>query len=237
MILQSEYVRWYTVILLKGYSLKSYFSLLRTEWYREYKDITSWLATMQYLLAATFIVYLIFRDLAGQLWLSLFWVIAIFSLINASVTAFKDTFTRDFVWLYQLYAPEVVLLSKMLFSFLKNIILLLILWGVMVLFFGQAIRLKDGFLVSLLLAALNFSAISHLVNAIAHRTDRSQSLYPVLSLPLIIPVVLELYNIGAITIGLNPAANNWWSDASILLGLGLLFTVGAMVLFPYVWKE
>jgi len=217
--------------------LKSYFALLRTEWYKDYKDITSWLATLQYLLAATFIIYLIFRDMGGQLWLSMFWVIAIFSLINASSTAFKDTFTQDYVWLYQLYAPEEVLIAKMLFSFIKNLILLLILWVMMILFFGQAIRLTGGFFVSLVLAALNFSAISHLVNAIAHRTDRSQSLYPVLSLPLIIPVILELYNIGAITIGLNPAANNWWSDASILTGLGLIFLVGALLLFPYVWKE
>ncbi|MBY5960107.1 ABC transporter permease [Membranicola marinus] len=217
--------------------MKAYISLLRTEWYRDYKDLTSWMATLQYLLASTFIIYLIFRDMAGQLWLSMFWVIAIFSLINASVTAFKDTFTHDFVWFYQLYAPEVILLSKMVISFLKNLILLLVLWGLMILFFGQAIRIPGGFFVSLVLAALNFSAISHLVNAIAHRTDRSQSLYPVLSLPLIIPVVLELYNIGAIAIGLNPAANNWWSDASILTGLGLIFTVGAVVLFPYVWKD
>lgn len=167
----------------------------------------------------------------------MFWVIAIFSLINASVTAFKDTFTNDYVWLYQLYAPEAILLSKMIISFLKNLVLLLVLWGLMILFFGQAIRIPGGFFISLVLASLNFSAISHLVNAIAHRTDRSQSLYPVLSLPLIIPVVLELYNIGAITIGLNPAANNWWSDASILTGLGLIFTVGALMLFPYIWKD
>lgn len=217
--------------------MKSYFSLLKTEWYRDYKDLTSWLATLQYLLASTFIIYLIFRDMGGKLWLSMFWVIAIFSLINASVTAFKDTFTNDYVWLYQLYAPEVILLSKMIISFLKNLVLLLVLWGLMILFFGQAIRIPGGFFISLVLASLNFSAISHLVNAIAHRTDRAQSLYPVLSLPLIIPVVLELYNIGAITIGLNPAANNWWSDASILTGLGLIFTVGALMLFPYVWKE
>ncbi len=217
--------------------MKAYISLLRTEWYRDYKDLTSWLATLQYLLASTFIIYLIFKDMGGQLWLSMYWVIAIFSLINASVTAFKDTFTNDYVWLYQLYAPEAILISKMAISFLKNLVLLLVLWGLMILFFGQAIQLTGGFFISLVLAALNFSAISHLVNAIAHRTDRSQSLYPVLSLPLIIPVVLELYNIGAITIGLNPAANNWWSDASILTGLGLIFTVGALLLFPYVWKE
>lgn len=217
--------------------MKAYFALLRIEWYKDYKDITSWLSTMQYMLAATFIIYLIFREMTGRLWLSMFWVIAIFSLINASVTAFKDTFTRDYIWLYQLYSPEVVLMAKLVFSFVKNLILLVILWGLMTLFFGQAIQLTGGFFASLVLAALNFSAISHLVNAIAHRTDRSQSLYPVLSLPLIIPVVLELYNIGAITIGLNPAANNWWSDASILTGLGLLFTVGALLLFPYIWRE
>lgn len=217
--------------------MRPYLYLIKTEWQKEYKDITSWLATLQYLLAATFIIYLIFRDMSGKLWLSMFWVIAIFSLINASVTAFKDTFMRDYIWLYQLYSPEVVLMAKLVFSFIKNLILLLILWALMVLFFGQAIHLAGGFFVSLVLAALNFSAISHLVNAIAHRTDRSQSLYPVLSLPLIIPVVLELYNIGAITIGLNPAANNWLSDASILTGLGLIFSMVALFLFPYVWRE
>ena len=217
--------------------MNTYFTLLRTEWSKEFKDITSWLSTLQYVLASTFIVYLIFRDLSGQMWLALFWVIAIFSLINASVSAFKDTFSRDYIWLYQLYSPENVLISKLVYSIIRNIIMLLVLWGMMILFFGQAIRLPGGFFLSLVLAALNFSAISHLVNAIAHRTDRSQSLYPVLSLPLIIPVILELYNMGAITMGLNPAANNWWSDASILTGLGLVFTVAALFLIPYVWKE
>lgn len=217
--------------------MNPYLSLLRVEWTKEFKNLTSWMSTLQYVLSATFIVYLIFRDLSGQMWLALFWVIAIFSLINASVSAFKDTFSRDFPWLYQLYAPENVLISKLIFSILKNIIMLMVLWGMMVLFFGQAVQLPLGFFVSLVLAALNFSAISHLVNAIAHRTDRSQTLYPVLSLPLTIPVILELYNLGAITIGINPAANNWWSDASILTGLGLLFSMAALFLIPYVWKQ
>jgi len=199
--------------------------------------MTNWMTTLQFGLSATFIVYLILRDLSGQMWLALFWVIAIFSLINASVSAFKDTFTRDYVWLYQLYSPENVLLSKLMYSVLKNTLLLMVLWGLMILFFGQAVRMPGGFFISLVLAAINFSAISHLVNAIAQRTERSQSLYPVLSLPLTIPVVLELYNMGAITIGLNPAANNWWSDASILFGLGLVFSVAALFLIPYVWKQ
>lgn len=214
-----------------------YIELLRTEWSKEFKNMTSWMSTLQYGLSATFIVYLILRDLSGQMWLALFWVIAIFSLINASVSAFKDTFTRDYVWLYQLYSPENVLLSKLMYSVLKNTLLLMVLWGLMILFFGQAVRMPGGFFISLVLAAINFSAISHLVNAIAQRTERSQSLYPVLSLPLTIPVVLELYNMGAITIGLNPAANNWWSDASILFGLGLVFSVAALFLIPYVWKQ
>lgn len=217
--------------------MNPYFSLMRVEWSKEFKNLTSWMSTLQYVLAATFIVYLIFRDLSGQMWLALYWVIAIFSLINASVSAFKDTFSRDYVWLYQMYSPENVLISKLVFSVLKNFIMLLVLWGMMILFFGQAIRLPIGFLVSLVLASLNFGAISHLVNAIAQRTDRSQTLYPVLSLPLTIPVILELYNLGAITIGINPAANNWWSDASILTGLGLLFSIGALFLIPYVWKQ
>lgn len=217
--------------------LSSYFELLRTEWSKEFKNMTSWMSTLQYGLSATFIVYLILRDLSGQMWLALFWVIAIFSLINASVSAFKDTFTRDYVWLYQLYSPENVLLSKLMYSVLKNTLLLMVLWGLMILFFGQAVRMPGGFFISLVLAAINFSAISHLVNAIAQRTERSQSLYPALSLPLTIPVVLELYNMGAITIGLNPAANNWWSDASILFGLGLVFSVAALFLIPYVWKQ
>lgn len=217
--------------------LSSYFELLRTEWSKEFKNMTSWMSTLQYGLSATFIVYLILRDLSGQMWLALFWVIAIFSLINASVSAFKDTFTRDYVWLYQLYSPENVLLSKLMYSILKNTLLLMVLWALMILFFGQAVRMPGGFFISLVLAAINFSAISHLVNAIAQRTERSQSLYPVLSLPLTIPVVLELYNMGAITIGLNPAANNWWSDASILFGLGLVFSVAALFLIPYVWKQ
>lgn len=217
--------------------MSSYIELLRTEWSKEFKNMTSWMSTLQYGLSATFIVYLILRDLSGQMWLALFWVIAIFSLINASVSAFKDTFTRDYVWLYQLYSPENVLLSKLMYSVLKNTLLLMVLWGLMILFFGQAVRMPGGFFISLVLAAINFSAISHLVNAIAQRTERSQSLYPVLSLPLTIPVVLELYNMGAITIGLNPAANNWWSDASILFGLGLVFSVAALFLIPYVWKQ
>lgn len=195
------------------------------------------MATLQYLLASTFIIYLIFRDVFGKLWLSMFWVIAIFSLINAATTAFKDTFSRDYIWLYQLYASETVLLTKITISFFKNILLLLILWGMMTLFFGHYVLAPGGFLLSLVLASLNFSAISHLVNAISNRTEKAQSLYPVLSLPLIIPVILELYNMGAITMGLNPAANNYWSDASILAGLGLLFSVGALFLFPYVWRD
>lgn len=217
--------------------MSSYIELLRTEWSKEFKNMTNWMTTLQFGLSATFIVYLILRDLSGQMWLALFWVIAIFSLINASVSAFKDTFTRDYVWLYQLYSPENVLLSKLMYSVLKNTLLLMVLWGLMILFFGQAVRMPGGFFISLVLAAINFSAISHLVNAIAQRTERSQSLYPALSLPLTIPVVLELYNMGAITIGLNPAANNWWSDASILFGLGLVFSVAALFLIPYVWKQ
>lgn len=217
--------------------MKSFLHLLRTEWLKEYKDLTSWLSTLQYILASTFIVYLIFKDMSGKLWLSMFWVIALFSLINAASTAYKEEFTGQYIWLYQQYSAEVILLAKLVFGVLRNLILLLVLWGLMSLFFGQAIRVVSGFFISLVLAALNFSAINHLINAISNRTDRAQTLYPILSLPLTIPVLLELYNIGAITLGLNPAANNWATDTYMLLSLGLIFSTAALFLFPYVWKE
>ncbi|WP_236975830.1 heme exporter protein CcmB [Membranihabitans maritimus] len=217
--------------------MKSYFTLVKNRWQRDRRDIGTLLSTLQYLLAATFIVYLIFRDLSAQMWLSLYWIIAIFSLINASSTALKSELKEHHKMLFQLVEPEVLLFSRLSIGLVKNTILLVVLWGLMSFFFGQVVQDFWGFSVAIVLAALNFSAITHLVNAIAYRSEKSQSLYPVLSLPVIIPVVLELYNIGAIAVDINPVANDWGSDALILGGLGLAMCVASLFLFPYLWTD
>src|SRR5690625_392193 len=129
---------------------------------------------MQYLLASTFIVYLIFREMGGQLWLSMFWVIALFSLINAASTAFKEEFSSQYIWLYQQFSSETILLAKMAFAVIRNLTLLLVLWGLMILFFGQAISLKGGCLASLFLACKIFIAFIIWFHAFSVRTDRAQ---------------------------------------------------------------
>ncbi|WP_236969960.1 hypothetical protein [Membranihabitans marinus] len=204
---------------------------------QEWRSISDWLSALQFLLASVFIVYLIFDSLNSKMWLSLYWVIAVFSLIHASSRGLKEELEEEYQMLYQLLSAESVLLSGLLIGFIQNLFLLSILWGAMYFLFGNFVINSLSFVVSLILAAFNFSAITHLMNGIAIRSNKSQSLYPVLTIPLIIPIILELYNIGAISVGINPVANNWASDAFILSGLGLCFSVASVFLFPYIWSD
>lgn len=92
------------------------------------------------------------------------------------------------------------------------------------------------FILVMILGSLGLSSVLSMVSAIASRAGHSAALMPILSFPVILPLLMTTIRLSKNAIdGLN------WSVSQpliiILLSMNVLIVALAYLLFPYLWKE
>ena len=107
---------------------------------------------------------------------------------------------------------------------------------VYILFMNNPVQNTASYLLIVLLGCIGFSSTFTMLSAIASKSGSSNLLMPVLSFPIIIPLLLVLIKASKKSMdGLEMSLI--WPDLGILLLLNLMDVVVAYVLFPFLWKE
>jgi heme exporter protein B len=92
------------------------------------------------------------------------------------------------------------------------------------------------YILVMLLGCLGFSATFTLLSSIASKSGNGHLLMPVLSFPIIIPLLLVLIKASKKAMdGLDPSL--LLPDLLVLLALNSIVIALSYVLFPYLWKE
>jgi heme exporter protein B len=166
------------------------------------------------------------------------WVVIFFSAMSGLSRTFVSEEERGTSMTLQLVAPSgAVYFGKLLF----NLVLVAGLNGVTVLLYmllmdGFVIRNTGIFALTLALGTIGFAAAATVIAAIIARASTRGTLYPVLSFPILLPLLLTVIN------GTRLAADGAeFSEAAgefqlLVSYIGVLVTVSAMV-FDYVWKD
>ncbi|NHE58358.1 heme exporter protein CcmB [Cyclobacterium plantarum] len=193
-----------------------------------------------YVISAVFTAYLSMGAGSGSLqvpvWNALYWIIILFSSVNAVAKSFVQEHQARQLYYYMIASPEAIILSKTIYNTLLTLVLALLGYVVFGLVFGNPVADKPLFMLNLLLGAMGFSASLTMVSAIASKAGNNGTLMAILSFPVLIPILLMAIQVSKNAIdGLDREIN--LEKILTLLAINALVTASAYILFPYLWRS
>lgn len=221
--------------------------LLREIWYLIQKDFRlEWRqraalsGMLLYVGSTVFVCYMSFALRGGQLpvpaWNALFWIILLFTAVNAVAKGFLQESRGRQLYYYALVRPQAVILAKIGYNSMLLLGLSTVGFGVYALVLGNPVQDVPLFVGNVLLGALGFAATLTLVSGIASKATNSHTLMAVLGFPIMIPMLLLLIKVSKNALdGLEWEA----SRGSMLTLVALNLIVGAVsyILFPFLWRS
>lgn len=189
-----------------------------------------------HIFSATFIVYLSVRIVNAPTWNALYWVIMLFTSVSAVAKSFIAEGRGKNLYYHSIATPQEIIISKIIYNSMLSVFLGATSILVYILFMNNPVQNIASYLLILLLGCIGFSSTFTMLSAIASKSGGSNLLMPVLSFPIIIPLLLVLIKASKKSMdGLEMSLI--WPDLGILLLLNLMVLVMAYVLFPFLWKE
>lgn len=221
--------------------------LVREIWYLMLKDFRlEWRqraalnGMLLYVGSTVFVCFLSF-SLKGGLppapaWNALFWIILLFSAVNAVAKGFLQESRGRMLYYYTLVPPQAVILAKIAYNALLLLGLALAGLGLYMIVLGNPVQDPTLFVGNVALGALGFASTLTLVSGIAAKATNSNTLMVVLGFPLMIPMLLLLIKVSKNALdGLEFEA----SESALLTLVALNLIVGAVsyLLFPFLWRS
>ncbi len=213
------------------------YALIRKEILLEWRRQSALSGVILYLFSTVFLSYLAFDGrIDVQTWNALFWLIMLFSALNAIMKAFIQESEKRHIFYYMMVSPATFINAKIIY----NAVLLtgLAFAGVAVFmgFMGNPVLALSLFLINVLLGMVGFSSVLCLISAIASRARNNFTLMAVLGFPLILPLLLVLIRVSGQTISGASLGDVAPGFITILLLTAISVTL-SNVLFPYIWKD
>ncbi len=168
----------------------------------------------------------------------LFWVVIFFSAMSGLSRVFVSEEERGTsLALHLVAAPSTIFSGKLLFNvilvFCMNIIIAFLY---SMLFEAFIIRNFSLFAVSFILGNIGLAVASTIIAAIISKAGAKGTLYPVLSFPILLPLILTSVQL---TLLANQGAG--FGDAKFELAIVFCYDViiltGSYMLFDFVWKD
>lgn len=171
--------------------------------------------------------------LTGMLWVVMFF--AAMSGLSRSFVAEEERGTT--MTLQLLATPAAVYLGKLLFNLLLVLVLNVFIVALYVLVMEQfSIRQPDLFWLVMLLGSLCMASATTIIAAIIAKANTRGTLFPVLSFPVLLPLLMA--GISATKIAVEEGS--WasaWPDLQLLGSYLVVVTTVAFLLFDFVWRD
>ncbi|WP_114749570.1 heme exporter protein CcmB [Pleomorphovibrio marinus] len=214
--------------------------LIRKEALLEWRQKYALNGILLYVVSAVFITYLSFGmgqgSLAVTTWNALFWIILLFSAINAVAKSFIQEHQGRLLYYYMIASPEAIILSKVVYNTFLTLFLSLLGFLVFGIIMGNPVQDIWLFLLNLLLGAIGFSACLTMVSSIASKAGNNGTLMAILSFPILIPILLMAIRISKNSIdGLDLSVS--LDKLITLLAIDAIVVAVGFILFPYLWKS
>jgi heme exporter protein B len=193
-----------------------------------------------YLASTLFVCYLSFAVKGNQLsvstWNALFWIIILFTSVNAIAKSFIQERLGRNIYYYTIASPQGIIISKMLYNICLMLVLSLSGFIFYALVLGNPVQDIQLFLLNLLLAGTGFSAVLTLISGIASKASNSSTLMSILSMPILIPMLLLVIKISKNAIdGLSWSVST--NSLLVLVAINVMLGSISYILFPYLWRS
>ncbi len=168
----------------------------------------------------------------------MFWVVVFFSAMSGLSRIFVSEEEKGTAPTLQLIArPTVVYFGKLLFNCALTLILTTAITILYVIIFPQfTVQSVPIFASTVLLGSLGFASAATIIAAIIAKANTRGTLYPVLSFPILIPLLMTVMKSTARALADEPFANAL-GELQVLVSYVLVMTGGSFLLFDYVWKD
>ena len=193
-----------------------------------------------YVVSTVFVCYLSFSLKRNQLtpivWNTLFWIILLFTAVNAIAKSFSQERYGRLIYYYSLCSPQSIILSKIIYNCLIMLTLSLTGFAFYAFVMGNPVGDISLYLISIALAAIGFASVLTLVAGIASKAENSATLMTVLSFPIILPMLLM-----TIRLAKNALDGLDWDvsmdEIRTLLSIDAIVITLSYLLFPYLWRS
>lgn len=168
----------------------------------------------------------------------LFWVVIFFSAMSGLARAFVSEEERGTSLTLQLIAsPSTVFTGKLLFNvilvFLMNIVITLLYSA---LFAEFVIKNYLLFLLTFLIGNIGIAISSTLIAAIIAKAGSKGTLYPVLSFPILLPLILTSVQLTLFAIEGTPISEAVF-ELAIVICYDIIMISASYMMFDFIWKD
>lgn len=193
-----------------------------------------------YVISTVFVCYLSFNlkrnFLTPIVWNTLFWIILLFTAVNAIAKSFAQERLGRLLYYYTLASPHAIIISKIIYNSLLMLALAGIGFGFYVFVMGNPVADLGFYLVSILLGSVGFASVLTMVAGIASKAENSSTLMAVLSFPIILPMLLMTIRLAKNALdGLDRSVS--MDEISTLLAIDAIVIALSYLLFPYLWRS
>ncbi len=168
----------------------------------------------------------------------LFWVVIFFSAMSGLSRVFVTEEERGTTLTLQLIAsPSTVFFGKLIFNLvLVYLMVAAITFLYSILFEKFVIQNLLLFTVALLLGSTGIAISSTLIAAIISKANTKGTLYPVLSFPILLPLILTLVKLTQFSMD-GETFEFAWVYLAILVSYNVIMFTGGVMLFDFIWKD
>lgn len=178
------------------------------------------------------------EKISPELTAGLFWVVIFFTAMSGLARAFVSEEERGTSLTLQLIAsPTTVFNGKLIFNiilvFAMNTVIAILYAG---LFEAFIIRNFTLFLLSFVLGNIGLAISSTIIAAIIAKAGAKGTLYPVLSFPILLPLILTSVQLTLFSIDGTGFEKSVF-ELAIVVSYDVIMLTASYMLFDFIWKE
>lgn len=177
------------------------------------------------------------NDLPSGIWSILFWMIILFSAVNAIANSFFREPEGRFYYYYWLISPQVLISAKLVYNFLFTVALSMLTFVIFSLTISSPVVDYPVFFLTIILGGTGYSFLFTTMSAIASRAGNNATLMAILGFPLVIPLLIFLTKLSASAIGGDGFSDEVTKNLMLLSAFNIVLPALALVLFPYIWRD
>ena len=170
--------------------------------------------------------------LSGLLWIAIF-----FTSSSGLARVFIKEEEKETSAALKLTSPSSsVFVGKLLFNFFLTVSLNIVISLLFIIITGFEIKNPAAFVLILLFGNIGLVASSTIIAAIISKANSKGTLYPVLSFPVLLPLLISVIN-GTKLSAAGAPLGEVSADLQILLSYSVVIIVVSLFLFRFIWED
>lgn len=216
--------------------LRNIYHIIRHEILLEFRQKFAIGGILLFLFSSVFVVDKVFVNIQVFTWNAIFWILFLFIAINSLLKSYSMFEQNRFMYYFSLYNPIELAIAKIIYNSSLLFLLGLLLFATLSVLTVQPVRAFDTFFSGLLLASIGIGSSVSFISLISSKGQNSHILITILSMPVLLPTLLIMVKITAVSVGIIEDSS-LSTDFLILLGIDMLSVGLSLILFPYLWRN